>query len=243
MRKIYLVPNFITTANLFFGFSAIIAAMNLNFEKASWFVIAAGVCDLLDGRIARMAKATSSFGVEYDSLADLISFGLAPSIILYQMSLQEFGRLGLLAAFIFMVCGALRLARFNVTQAPKKEYFLGLPTPAAAGIVVTFVLFNAETSLVSTEDLKTIGVVFSLVLGALMISNVPFPSFKGVHWKSKGAPGLLLIGVMILIFIAIEPQIVFFLLILTYVILSLVWQLVCMLRKTELKKSSIHESK
>src|SRR4051794_29092980 len=143
MKKIYLVPNFVTTANLFCGFYSIIATLNHEYLTAAWAIIAASIFDMLDGRIARLAKATSQFGVEYDSLSDLISFGVAPAILLYQWALQPFDRLGWLAAFLYVVCGALRLARFNVmTGVISKKYFQGLPIPMAAGMVATFIIFN-----------------------------------------------------------------------------------------------------
>src|SRR6476469_6712481 len=108
MRKVYLVPNFVTTANMFCGFYSIISAIHLEFVTASWAIVAAGIFDMMDGRIARLAKATSQFGVEYDSLSDLISFGVAPGVLLYQWALAPYGRLGILASFLFMTCGALR---------------------------------------------------------------------------------------------------------------------------------------
>ena len=128
MRKVYLVPNFVTTANMLCGFYSIIASIHLEFSAAAWAIVAAGIFDMLAGRIARLAKATSQFGVEYDSLSDLISFGIAPAILLYQWALEPYDRLGWLAAFLFLACGALRLARFNVNSSSlPKNYFQGLP--------------------------------------------------------------------------------------------------------------------
>ena len=126
MKKIYLVPNFVTTANMFSGFYSIIASTHGEFVTASWAIIAAGIFDMLDGRIARLAKATSQFGVEYDSLSDLLSFGVAPAILLYQWALEPYDRLGWIAAFLYLACGALRLARFNVnTESQPKNFFQG----------------------------------------------------------------------------------------------------------------------
>ncbi|HUP55894.1 MAG TPA: CDP-diacylglycerol--serine O-phosphatidyltransferase, partial [Bdellovibrionota bacterium] len=116
MRKIYIVPNIVTTANMFCGFYSIVASMKSDFSAAAWAIVAASIFDMLDGRIARLAKATSEFGVQYDSLSDLISFGVAPAILLFQWALLPFDRLGWLAAFLFTACGALRLARFNVNS-------------------------------------------------------------------------------------------------------------------------------
>src|SRR6185437_325860 len=146
MRKIYLVPNFVTTANLFCGFYSIVASIQSDFTIAAWAIVAAGIFDLLDGRIARLAKATSEFGSEYDSMSDLVSFGLAPAILQYQWSLYPFGRLGWMVCFIFMMCGALRLARFNVNiEVVPKGHFQGLPIPMAAGILSTLVIFSYAT--------------------------------------------------------------------------------------------------
>ena len=124
MRKIYIVPNIVTTGNMFCGFYSMIASIHGDYISAAWAILAAAVFDMLDGRIARLAKATSQFGVEYDSLSDLVSFGVAPAILLYQWTLQPFERLGWLAAFLYLACGALRLARFNVmTGAFPKNIF------------------------------------------------------------------------------------------------------------------------
>src|ERR1700677_259559 len=134
MRKVYLVPNIVTTGNMFCGFYSMIASMHGDFMPASWAIIAASIFDMLDGRIARLTKATSQFGLEYDSLSDLISFGVAPAVLLYQWALQPYDRLGWLASFLYLACGALRLARFNVnSSALPKNYFQGLPIPMAAG--------------------------------------------------------------------------------------------------------------
>src|ERR1700743_2127063 len=143
MRKIYIVPNFVTTANMFCGFYSVIASIKSEFSTAAWAIIAASVFDMLDGRIARLAKATSQFGVEYDSLSDLISFGMAPAVLFYVWALQPFERIGWLAAVLYLICGALRLARFNVTTAKLSgKYFQGLPIPMAAGMIATFIIFN-----------------------------------------------------------------------------------------------------
>src|SRR5262249_10530718 len=142
MRKIYIVPNIVTTANMFCGFFSVIASIRADFVTAAWAIVAASVFDMLDGRIARLAKATIQFGVEYDSLSDLISFGMGPGILLFEWALNPFDRLGWLAAFLFLACGALRLARFNVNVAvTPKNYFQGLPIPMAAGMIATFVIF------------------------------------------------------------------------------------------------------
>jgi CDP-diacylglycerol--serine O-phosphatidyltransferase len=210
MKKIYLVPNFITTANLFSGFYSVVASTHRDFAVASWAIVAAGIFDMLDGRIARLAKATSQFGVEYDSLSDLLSFGVAPAILLYQWALEPYDRLGWLGAFLFLTCGAFRLARFNVnTQNQPKNYFQGLPIPLAAGMVATFVLFSQAIQW-DTANQSSLVLVLTFGLSGLMVSTVPFPSFKELNWRSKATFGYLLIGVLFMIFIAVKPDVTLF---------------------------------
>ena len=227
MRKIYLVPNFVTTANMFCGFYSIISSIHHDFIVASWAIVAAGIFDMLDGRIARLAKATSQFGVEYDSLSDLVSFGIAPAILLYQWALEPYERLGWLAAFLFMTCGALRLARFNAnSSSAPKNYFQGLPIPMAAGMVSTFIIFNQTLNWPAQSDRDTFVIVLTLGLASLMVSTVKFPSFKDFNWRSRASFGYLLVGVMTMILIAVRPEVTLFLLLSAYISLSLVGNLV-----------------
>ncbi len=222
MRKIYIVPNFVTTANMACGFYSIIASIHGDFVTASWAIVAAAVFDLMDGRIARLAKATSRFGVEYDSLSDLLSFGVAPAILLYRWALWPFDRLGWLAAFLYLACGALRLARFNVNvDIAPKGFFQGLPIPMAAGMVATFVIFSDAMNLPVLPKL----VVLTLTLGlaSLMVSTIRFPSFKELNWRSRASFGYLMVGVLAMILIAVKPEVTLFLLLSAYVGLSLVW--------------------
>jgi len=231
MRKIYIVPNFVTTANLFCGFYSVVASTQGEYVTAAWAIVAASIFDMLDGRVARLAKATSQFGVEYDSLSDLISFGMAPGILLYMWTLQPFGRFGWLAAFLFTACGALRLARFNVTSGLlPKGYFQGLPIPIAAGVVSTLIIFNQATGwpAVEAEGLSRAPVALALTLGlaSLMVSTIRFPSFKELNWRSKTTFGYLLVGVLAMILIAVRPEVTLFLTLSLYVGLSLVWNVV-----------------
>lgn len=224
MRKVYVLPNLITTANMFCGFYSAVQSLDGNYLQAAWLIILAAVFDTLDGRVARMARATSSFGVEYDSLSDLISFGMAPALLAYLWGLQEFGRLGWISAFFFLMCGALRLARFNVTtQTLSKAFFQGLPIPMGAGVLTTFVIFHEnffiETS--SWQRMVTLAMVFAL--GLLMVSTFPFPSFKEVNWRSKAAFPILLAGIGALLSVAVRPDLMMFVILTGYVIGSLVW--------------------
>jgi CDP-diacylglycerol--serine O-phosphatidyltransferase len=230
MRKIYILPNLVTTANLFCGFYAIILATQGQFELAAWTLIAATVFDALDGRIARLARATSNFGVEYDSLSDLTSFGLAPGVILYLWVLEPMGRFGWLAGFLFVACAALRLARFNVSsfaEKPKK-HFQGMPSPVAAGSLATFMIFQYETGFPGeASDLSTRFVALGMLLAnsALMVSLIPFPSFKEINWRSRASFGYLMIGVLALVLIALKPSINLFLVVAAYITFTLVWNL------------------
>jgi len=230
MRKVYIVPNFVTTINMFCGFYSVVASIHGEFLVAAWAIIAASVFDMLDGRIARLAKATSQFGVEYDSLSDLISFGMGPAILLYQWCLAPFGRLGWLAAFLFLACGALRLARFNVTTgALPKGYFQGLPIPMAAGTVATFVIFHMTLGIpdeATTGGLhltQVIALALTFGLASLMVSTVRFPSFKELNWRSRASFGYLMVGVLLMILLAVKPEVTLFLLIVLYVTSSLAW--------------------
>ncbi|MBC7384862.1 MAG: CDP-diacylglycerol--serine O-phosphatidyltransferase [Cryobacterium sp.] len=225
MRKIYIIPNLVTTANLYCGFSSITASIHHEYVIAGWFILAAGIFDMLDGRIARMAKATSQFGVEYDSLSDLVSFGLAPAILLYQWGLEPFGRLGLIASFLYVCCAALRLARFNVnTAVVSKAYFQGVASPIAAGSIATFIIFSGATGLPESENARqVIAFIQALALASLMVCTIPFPSFKELNWRARSSFGYLMIAVMLLVFIAIRPEITLFLIFTTYLLASLIW--------------------
>jgi CDP-diacylglycerol---serine O-phosphatidyltransferase len=214
---------------MFCGFYSIVASIHSDFVAAAWAIVAAAVFDTLEGRIARLAKATSQFGVEYDSLSDLLSFGIAPGVLLYQWSLGPFGRLGWLAAFLFVVCGALRLARFNVNSGVlPKGFFQGLPIPMAAGMIATFIIFNQtmhwpaddEADLLTRQNMT---LVLTFGLASLMVSTVRFPSFKELNWRSRASFGYLLVGVLIMILIAVKPEVTLFLILSVYIALSLVW--------------------
>lgn len=237
MRKIYIVPNFVTTANMFCGFYSMIASIHGDFQAAAWAIMAASIFDMLDGRIARLAKATSQFGVEYDSLSDLVSFGVAPGLLLYLSALEPFGRLGWAAAFLFVACGALRLARFNVFSGSlPKNFFQGLPIPMAAGMVATFVIFSRA---MGWEDVQFATLIIAFVFASLMVSTVPFPSFKELNWKSRASFGYLMVGVLSMILIAAKPEIMLFLLLSAYVALSLAWNAVRVVRGKPLPSAAM----
>ena len=208
-RGIYFLPNLMTTAALFAGFYAVIAGMNGQFEAGAVAIFIAMVFDGLDGRIARMTGSTSAFGAEYDSLADMVSFGLAPALLLYSWGVSEFGKLGWLAAFIYTAGAALRLARFNVQASSlDKKYFQGLPSPAAAALVAGWVWVNESHQLDSGTWGHLMGAVLLVAAGLLMVSNVRYLSGKELNLKDKVPFVALLVAVLVLVVITIEPALV-----------------------------------
>jgi CDP-diacylglycerol--serine O-phosphatidyltransferase len=217
-RGFYLLPHLFTTGNLFFGFWSIVHASLGAYDKAALGIVLAGVFDALDGRVARLARATSRFGEEYDSLADIVSFGLAPALLAFWAgNLQALGRTGLVMAFLFTVCAALRLARFNVSPGRYEGRFQGLPSPAAAGMVATsqwFVSFLREHELPLTFPEASVA-VGTAALGLLMVSGVPYRSFKEVDLRhSFGTLVLVILGLAVIIQ---EPKVSLFAVGLVYV--------------------------
>ena len=186
-RAIYLLPNLFTTGCLFAGFYAIVAAIDGNYERAGFAVFAAMLFDTLDGRVARMTRTESAFGKEYDSLADMVSFGVAPAIVAYQWGVARlfeygsvWGRVGWLAAFLYAACAALRLARFNTRTSADKRFFEGLPSPSAAAIVSAFIWASSEWREPGLPGL-ILATVVTACAGALMVSSFAYNSFKQVQ--------------------------------------------------------------
>lgn len=219
---IYVLPNLLTTGNMFFGFVAIVMSIQSNFIYAAYSIVGAAVFDLLDGRVARLTHSTSQFGAEYDSLCDLVSFGVAPGILLYLWSLQPFGRIGWLASFLFACCGALRLARFNVqAHIIEKNYFQGLPIPMAAGIVASSVLAFTELEIESKQSIWILAM--TILLAFVMVSNFRYRSFKDIDLKGRKPFWYLIIGVALLFVIAMKPEVMLFVLFLSYALLGAIF--------------------
>ncbi len=216
-RGTYLIPNLITTGCLFAGFFAIVSSINGRFESAALAILVALVLDGLDGRLARLTQTTSGFGVQYDSLSDLVAFGVAPALLVYLWALQDFGRFGWVAAFLFVACGALRLARFNVqTGSIDPRYFNGLPIPAAATFVATGVLFSLHIG--EWTGLRHVFVLVTIyVLSFLMVSNLKFFSFKKPDLFKRYPFQTLVSGVLIFVVVATEPYVMGFVLAAAYV--------------------------
>lgn len=199
-KGIFIVPSLITSASFFCGFYSMIASIQGDYYTAAWVILLAAFFDGLDGRIARATNSTTHFGVEFDSLSDLISFGAAPAILMYNWALQPFGRIGWMAAFLFALCGALRLARFN-TQSSEvlKDRFVGLPIPMAGGLLATIVLLTRGA--LDLDRAPAILIVITTYLAALlMVSNIPYRSFKKMDLSRK-KPFHMLVGALLFVFV------------------------------------------
>lgn len=215
-KGIYILPNLFTTAALFAGFYAIVQAMNGYFEQAAIAIFVAMVMDGLDGRVARLVHAESDFGAQYDSLSDMVSFGLAPALVMYEWALSGLGKLGWLAAFIYAAGAALRLARFNTQIGTvDKNYFVGLASPAAAALV-TGLMWVLNSQGVPGKELSFVALGFTLFAGLAMVSNIRYHSFKGVDLKGKVPFVALPLLVLVLVLIALNPPQALFALFLAY---------------------------
>jgi len=214
-KGIYLLPSIFTTFALFAGFYSIVASVNGDFTLSAISIMVAMLWDALDGRVARLTNTQSAFGAEYDSLSDLVSFGVAPALLVYLWSLSDLGRIGWLAAFIYLVCAALRLARFN-TQigASDKRYFQGLPSPASAGVIASMIwlkFWNFEYLDFGVVSLSYyIGVLITILCGLLMVSNVRYFSFKEFDSTEKASFRFLLFTVLGFILLLYKPNVVLF---------------------------------
>ena len=238
-RGIYLLPNLFTTSALFAGFYAIVAAINARYEPAAIAIFIAMILDGMDGRIARMTKTESDFGVEFDSLSDMVSFGLAPALVVYQWSLHGFGKLGWLASFVFAAAAALRLARFN-TQAGSadKRYFQGLPCPAAAAVIAGLVWFDTVGQPVYGATMIVFAFSLTILVGLLMVSNIRYHSFKQFDLRDKVPFFSISAIVLIIALVAVRPSLVLFLLALAYAVSGPLLTLVLIRRHRSKRVSS-----
>ena len=215
-RGIYLLPNLFTTAALFSGFYAVLAGINGKFEHAAIAIFVAMVMDGLVGRVARLTNTQTAFGAEYDSLSDMVAFGLAPSLVMYELTLSGLGKLGWLAAFIYTAGAALRLARFNSRlDTADKRFFTGLPSPSAAAILAGFVWVMVDNE-VPGGDVAWVALVLTTAAGLLMVSNILYHSFKQIDFKGK-VPFFAIVAVMLAFAVILsEPPMVLFGLFLAY---------------------------
>lgn len=219
MRKgIYILPNLFTAGSLFAGFYCMVSTVNGDFRSAALWILASSIFDGLDGKVARLTGTSSKFGVEFDSLADVVSFGAAPGLLMYCWALRPFGRLGWLAGFLFLACAALRLARFNVqVDTVESKRFVGLPTPAAASMVSATVLFFYHMGWPASYN-KLLILVLIYFLALLMVSNVRYYSFKDPSLIKRQPFAFLVLAVLLLIVIAAEPVVMLFTIFICYIL-------------------------
>ncbi len=234
MKKgIYVLPNLITLSSMFAGFYSIIASLNSDYEMAAWAIMIASVFDVLDGWVARMTHTATRFGIEIDSLADVISFGVAPGVLVYTWTLSSFGRVGWLGSFFLVACAALRLARFNVQMGgAEKKHFTGLPTPASAIVIATTVV--AYDGIIEIlEHLKLVWLAdavgkdywvlaMTFLLAGLMVSNITYHGLKEANLKERRPFGLLVLIAAFLAVVAYHPALVLFLVSVSYVAVGIV---------------------
>lgn len=235
-RGIYLLPNLFTTGALFAGFYAVTSAIGGRYETAVISIFVAMILDGLDGRVARLTNTQSEFGAQYDSLSDMVSFGVAPALVMYLFAFSSLGKLGLFAAFVHTAGGALRLARFNTQlETADKRYFQGLPSPAAAAIPAGFIWICIEYSY-DMAIFKYVALLLIISTGLLMVSNFRYSSFKEIDFKGK-VPFFVAIAVMLGIsFVMAQPQTMLFLLFLGYAISGPVVTLIMRRRKWQGRK-------
>ncbi len=236
---IYILPNLVTTCNIFCGFFAMIYTLKQSYLYAAYAIVAAAIFDTLDGRLARLTRSTSKFGAEYDSLCDVVSFGVAPALLMFNWALQPFGRLGWMACFLFVACGAIRLARFNVqVNIVEKNYFQGLPIPMAAGIVASAVLAFHELELDAWGNILLL--CMTILLAFVMVSNFRYRSFKDLDLKERMPFHYLIVGVSILFVVLLHPEVMLFILFLAYATLGAVFGIFKLGKNVRKIKSSVY---
>jgi CDP-diacylglycerol---serine O-phosphatidyltransferase len=243
MRKgIYILPNLFTTGSLFAGFYGIVSTMNGKYDVAAFWILVSSIFDGLDGKVARLTGTSSKFGVEYDSLADLVAFGVAPGILMYSWALKPFGRLGWLAAFLFVVCGALRLARFNVqVNTVESKRFVGLPIPAAASMVSAMVLLFYHFGW--PGSFKKLAILLLIYLLAfLMVSNFRYYSFKDPSIIKRQPFIFLVLAILLLIVIAAQPVVMLFIIFICYIFSGPITYIMTFPRRRRLQKA-LHKRK
>ena len=231
-KGVYLLPNMITTLSMFLGFLSMVWAVQGRFESACFAILLSAVMDGLDGKVARLTNTASEFGVQYDSLSDLVAFGIAPAMLMWQWELSALGRMGLAAAFIYAACGALRLARFNVsTAAVGKRFFIGLPIPAGGCTVVTFVFCAAHFPAIMASALPYMTLFLAIGVGVLMVSKVRYFSFKEYDFLRAHPIRTMLFFLLVLGTVISFPRVMGFVLCAVYIIGGLVYTFVILPRR------------
>jgi len=211
MKKgIYILPNSLTLCGMFFGFFSILSSIKGNYIHAAWAIMIADVFDGLDGWVARLTSSTTRFGIELDSLSDLVAFGVAPSVLVYNWAIAPFGRIGFAAAFLFTACGALRLARYNVQMgSTESKAFTGMPIPGAATIVATLVVFYNELWAILPQK-NVLILIMTIFLAMLMVSTLRFHSLKEIDFSRRKPFWILVVFVFVFVIIVIHPAIALF---------------------------------
>ena len=237
-RGVYLLPNVLTTFGLFAGFFAIILATRGQYADAAVAIFVAMLWDGLDGRVARLTNTQSEFGAQYDSMADMISFGVAPALLMYFWQFSDMGKAGWLAAFVYTAAGALRLARFNTQISNEdKRYFQGLPSPAAAALIAGMVWTKQSIGVTDYDQYLTlVSWVILVGAGVLMVSNVRYYSFKDINLKGRSSFKFLLIATLILIVVTVWPSAILFVFFLAYALSGLIMTMIEVRKKRRLKK-------
>ena len=237
MKKgIYILPNALTLGGMFAGFYAIETAIRGHFSTASWAVLVAMVFDGLDGFVARLTGSASRFGIELDSLSDLVAFGVAPAILIYQASISPFGRVGMLAAFLYVACGAMRLARYNVQMVTaERKSFTGVPIPGAAVILSTFVIYAGKTGFDLRGSLFVL--ILTFVISLLMVSTMRFHGMKEINFSRRKPFWFLVAVVLIFVIVAVHPEVALFLLAMAYLGIGLVENAYLQIRKSKKVKN------
>lgn len=233
-KSVYILPNMLTVTSLFIGFLGITLAIKGNFEACALCILASCVFDGLDGKVARLTGTTSEFGVQLDSLADLVAFGVTPALMVYLWELQQYGRLGLVAGFLMITCGALRLARFNVqTKTTSKKFFIGLPIPAAACTLATMVLFASYLpEWVRTDILPMAALVMVYVVSIFMVSTIRFYSFKEFGFLKAHRFSAMVTAILLFALIASKPKLLGFIIFLGYLVSGPVYTLFFLSRRS-----------
>ena len=231
-RGLFVLPTLFTVGNLFCGYLSIWSSIRGTFDVSAYLIIAAGILDALDGRIARMTHSTSAFGEQYDSMADLVSFGVAPAVLAYSWGLADFHRLGWMVSFLFVVCGSMRLARFNIqAHVVDKRYFVGLPIPAGAGTIATVVLATPERLVSRVWMGGLLGL--TIVLSYLMISTIRYRSFKDLDLRRRRPAWILPAIALFFAIVAYRPEIALATLALVFVVSGPVGKLLSLTRRSE----------
>lgn len=240
-RGVYILPNLITTASLFSGFLAIVWAANGALEQCAIAIFFSAIMDGLDGKVARLTNTASEFGVQYDSLCDLVAFGVAPTFLMYRWQLHEFGSFGIAIAFMFAACGALRLARFNITPATNKKFFIGLPIPAGGCAIAALIFFHQYIPAWALPAFPYFCLAYTFVLGALMVSRVRYVSFKEYGFIKAYPFRSMVSAILLFVLIVAEPKFMGFVLFAGYLVSGLVYTFFILPRRNPLPARKLSE--